>query len=135
MTDNLTPEKRSWNMGLIRSRDTKPERLVRHILHSHGYRFRLHRKDLPGKPDIILPRYNTAIFVNGCFWHQHQGCKRSNIPKSNLNYWINKLSRNVQRDKENKRMLKKAGWKILIIWECECKAPDKLVAKLVKQLS
>ncbi len=133
--DTFTKADRSKVMAAIKSKNTKPELFVRKLLFSLGYRFRLHRSDLPGKPDIILKKYNTAVFVHGCFWHQHQGCKRSNIPKSNLKYWTNKLSRNVQRDKENKRMLKKAGWKIFIIWECECKMPDKLTAKLVKQLS
>ena len=121
MTDHLTKEKRSWNMSSIRSKNTKPEIFVRSLLHRMGYRFRLHRKDLPGKPDILLPKYKTVIFVHGCFWHGHKGCKRSNIPKSNQEYWIPKINRNIQRDKEHYKQLKKIGWQAIILWECQCK--------------
>ncbi|MBW2045509.1 MAG: DNA mismatch endonuclease Vsr [Deltaproteobacteria bacterium] len=132
--DHLTSKRRSWNMSLIRSVNTKPELVVRQILHSLGYRFRLHRQNLPGKPDIVLKKYNTVIFVHGCFWHQHKGCKRSNIPKSNVKYWKPKLSQNVKRDKNHKRLLRKSGWKIITIWECEGKHPDKIAKKLSKYL-
>ncbi|MDD5169002.1 MAG: DNA mismatch endonuclease Vsr, partial [Syntrophales bacterium] len=98
MTDRLTKEKRSWNMRRITARNTKPEMTVRSLLHELGYRFRVHRKDLPGKPDIVLPRYKTAIFVNGCFWHRHHGCKNATMPKTNAEFWKKKLSENVERD-------------------------------------
>lgn len=127
MTDHLTPDKRSWNMSRIRSKNTKPEKFVRSLLHSMGYRFRIHRKDLPGKPDIVLPKYKTVIFVHGCFWHQHPRCKRATMPKSNQDYWIPKIQRNIERDKENQRFLKEAGWKVVVIWECEVKNIDKLL--------
>lgn len=110
MADHLTKEKRSWNMSRIRSKNTKPEIIVRSLLHRAGYRFRLHRKDLPGKPDIVLPKYKTVIFVHGCFWHRHKGCKRSNIPKSNKEYWIPKIQKNTKRDKIHYKSLIKDGW-------------------------
>jgi len=121
-------------MSLIRSSNTKPELVVRKILHSLGYRFRLHKKDLPGKPDIILKRYKTVIFVHGCFWHQHKRCKRSNIPKSNTSYWKPKLERNTKRDKKHKADLKRLGWKTIVVWECELKTIEKLEKKLTKAL-
>ncbi|MDP8234201.1 MAG: DNA mismatch endonuclease Vsr [Candidatus Saelkia tenebricola] len=132
MADHLTLEKRSWNMSLIRSTDTKPEIIVRKLLHSLGYRFRLHKKGLPGKPDIVLKKHKTVIFVHGCFWHQHKGCKRSNIPKSNTSYWKPKLNRNVKRDKKHKADLKRIGWKTIVIWECETKNLGKLEKKIKK---
>lgn len=125
--DHLTQEKRSWNMSRIRSKDTKPEIQVRSALHNAGFRFRLHRKDLPGKPDIVLPKYKTVIFVNGCFWHQHSECKRSNIPKSNREYWEQKLARNVENDRKNKILLEELGYSVYVIWECEVKDIDKLI--------
>ena len=122
-------------MSLIRSSNTKPELAVRKILHSLGYRFRLYKKDLPGKPDIILKRYKTVVFVHGCFWHQHKRCTRSNIPKSNISYWKPKLERNTKRDKKHKADLKRVGWKTIVVWECEIKAIEKLEKKLIKALS
>jgi DNA mismatch endonuclease (patch repair protein) len=97
-----------------------------------GYRFRLHRKDLPGKPDIVLPKYKTVIEVRGCFWHRHQGCKQASTPKSNEAFWQEKFSRNVARDRRNTRLLKKLGWRVIIIWECETKAENRLMKKLAK---
>ena len=132
MVDHLTKEKRSWNMSRIRSKDTKPEVAVRSLLHRMGYRFRLHCKHLPGKPDIVLPRYNTAIFVHGCFWHGHKRCKRSNIPKSNQTYWLSKIQRNIERDRDHQKKLKGTGWNVIIIWECECKNLEKIVRKIKK---
>ncbi len=132
--DTLTPEKRSWNMSRIRSKDTQPEIIVRRLLHSMGYRFRLHRKDLPGKPDIVLPKYKTVIFVHGCFWHRHPGCKYAYTPKSRIGFWQKKFAENVSRDKKKKTDLKKAGWKVLIIWECEILKKDKLEVKIQKAL-
>ncbi|MHA1888087.1 MAG: very short patch repair endonuclease [Promethearchaeota archaeon] len=135
MADHLSKEKRSWNMSRIHSENTKPEIVVRSLLHQMGYRFRLHRKDLPGKPDIVLKKYNTVIFVHGCFWHHHNNCKRANIPKSNTDYWIPKIQKNVERDKNQKKKLKKLGWKVIVIWECEIKNINRLSKKLTKRIS
>jgi len=135
MADHLTSKKRSWNMSLIRSANTAPEIIVRKLLYSLGCRFRLHKKDLPGKPDIVLKKYKTVIFVHGCFWHQHKRCKRSNIPKSNTSYWKPKLSNNIKRDIQHKTDLRKLGWRTITIWECETKTIEKLRKKLVKALS
>ena len=120
MTDNKTREERSVNMSHIRSSNTKPEELVRKYLFAQGFRYRKNDKRYPGKPDIVLPKYKTIIFVNGCFWHMHN-CSRSRLPKSNLDYWMPKIKRNVERDQENYEKLKRAGWNVLIIWECELK--------------
>lgn len=120
MTDNKTREERSVNMSHIRSSNTKPEELVRKYLFAQGFRYRKNDKRYPGKPDIVLPKYKTIIFVNGCFWHMHN-CSRSRLPKSNLDYWRPKIKRNVERDQENYEKLKQAGWNVLIIWECELK--------------
>ena len=121
MADHLTKKKRSWNMSRIGSKNTKPELLVRKMLQHKGIRFRLHAKDLPGKPDISNKSKGFAIFVNGCFWHQHEGCKRANTPKSNKEYWVPKLERNVKRQKDNIKSLIEMGMKPHIIWECEVK--------------
>ncbi len=130
MTDRLSKEQRSWNMSRIRGKDTRPERTVRSLLHRLGYRFRLHRKNLPGKPDIILPRHKTIIFVHGCFWHQHKGCKEATMPKSRTEWWQEKLEGNAARDKRNKAELRRAGWRVLTVWECETHCPEKLVCRL-----
>ena len=111
-------------MAAIKSKNTKPEIAVRKNLHALGYRFRLHRKDLPGKPDIVLPKYKTVIFVNGCFWHQHKGCKYSRLPKTNIDFWKRKLEGNTQRDKLKQSKLKDMGWKVINIWECQTKEID-----------
>ena len=108
-------------MSRISSKNTKPELIVRKLLYQNGVRYRLHAKDLPGKPDISNKKKKFAVFVNGCFWHQHKGCNRSNIPKSNKDYWIPKLKRNIQRQEENINSLKEMGWSTFIIWECELK--------------
>ena len=121
MVDHLSLEKRSWNMSRIGSKNTKPELAVRKMLHNSGIRYRLHVKDLPGKPDLSNKSKGFAIFVNGCFWHQHEGCKRANIPKSNKDYWVPKLERNVNRQKDNIQSLHDMGMKAHIIWECEVK--------------
>jgi len=112
-------EKRSRNMSAIKSKNTKPEIAVRKLLHSMGYRFRLHRKDLPGSPDIVLPKYKTVIFVHGCFWHRHENCKYASNPKTRKEFWENKFKANVKRDKNNFKELKNLNWKVLVIWECE----------------
>ncbi len=129
MVDHLTREKRSWNMSRIRSKNTKPEIIVRSLLHRMGYRFRLHQKDLPGKPDIVLTKYKTVIFVNGCFWHRHKGCKRCTTPSTNKDYWLKKFERNIANDRMYKKAIKKDGWKVIIVWECE----TQLISKLKKR--
>lgn len=117
MFDN---KKRSEIMSRVRSMNTTPEIRVRKLLYNMGYRYRLHRKDLPGKPDIILPKYNTAIFIHGCFWHGCPTCKHAHVrPKTNSNYWEKKLARTLERDKENIAALEVLGWRVLVIWECE----------------
>jgi DNA mismatch endonuclease (patch repair protein) len=128
--DSISKEHRSWNMSRILSKDTSPEKIVRSMLHGMGYRFRLHRKDLPGKPDIVLPKYKTVIEVRGCFWHRHKGCKEATTPKSNQAFWLDKFSKNIKRDRSNERKLKKLGWNVVIIWECEITNTQKLVSRL-----
>jgi len=119
---------RSKNMSAIRGKDTKPEMLVRRFLHSEGLRYRLHQKGLPGKPDLVFRRFQTVVFVHGCFWHRHKGCKNSIMPKNNRDFWKKKLESNVKRDYKNRTALTSAGWRVLVIWECEIdeKALDKL---------
>lgn len=116
--DVVTPDKRSEMMSGIRSKNTKPELQVRRLLFSLGYRFRLHRKDLPGTPDIVMPSRRVAIFVHGCFWHRHKNCSLAKLPKTNSEFWKKKLSGNVRRDKEKYRELARCGWRTLVIWEC-----------------
>ncbi|WP_281247779.1 very short patch repair endonuclease [Paraburkholderia lycopersici] len=127
--DKISPSRRSANMRAIRSSDTKPELLVRRLVHHCGYRFRLHRKDLPGKPDLVFPGRKSVIFVHGCFWHMH-GCPSVRVPKSNVGYWNPKLERNRARDQQSYSSLEKLGWKVLIVWECETKDLDALERKL-----
>ena len=119
--DKVSKSARSRMMSRVKGRDTKPEKLVRSLLHRLGYRFRLHRGDLPGNPDIVLPKYRKAIFVHGCFWHQHPGCRRAKRPSSNEEFWNGKLDRNVARDRKQMKKLEKLGWSHLIVWECETK--------------
>lgn len=130
MTDVFSQEKRSQIMAAVRSHDTKPERKVRSIVHRMGYRYRLHDTKLPGKPDIVLKRHRKVIFVHGCFWHQHPGCKYADRPTSNTSYWNQKLDRNVERDAANLRKLGELGWKVLVIWECETRNVEKLIGTL-----
>lgn len=118
MTDVFTTNKRSEVMSLIRAKDTKPEKIVRSYLHRAGFRFRLHSKKLPGTPDLWLRKFNAAIFVNGCYWHRHRGCKLAYTPKQNRNFWESKFSANVLRDEQNQSALLSQGTRILIIWEC-----------------
>jgi DNA mismatch endonuclease (patch repair protein) len=131
MADFVTPEKRSDIMRGVKQSSTEPELLVRRALHAKGFRFRLHRKDLPGKPDIVLPRYKKAIMVHGCFWHQHKGCKDGRVPTSNTAYWGPKLERNVERDAEKAAALRALGWRVVVIWECEARTPARL-ARIVE---
>jgi len=122
-------------MSRIRSRDTSPEMTVRRLVHGMGFRYRLHVAALPGKPDLVLPRLHRIIDVRGCFWHCHPGCIDSHIPKTRLEYWVPKLERNRQRDKENARKLRKLGWRVLVVWECEGKNAAKLSKRLARFLA
>ena len=128
MVDKLTPEKRSVNMRAIRSKNMKPEMVVRRLVYRLGYRYRLHRKELPGRPDLVFGPRRKVIFVHGCFWHQHNdpNCKIVRVPKSNQSYWLPKLERNKANDKKHKTHLRKMGWKIFVVWECEIKNLEKL---------
>ena len=119
MTDVHEPEIRSYNMSRIKSKDTKPEMIVRRFLFKNGFRYRLHVKDLPGKPDIVLPKYKTVIFVNGCFWHGHKGCRYFVIPKTRTDWWLEKITRTIDRDRGNLYQLKALGWNVITIWQCQ----------------
>lgn len=119
MSDSITPEHRSWNMSRIRGKDTKIEVMVRKYLFSKGYRFRKNDKRYPGKPDVVLPKYHTVIFVNGCFWHHHEGCKNATMPKTRTEFWKEKLGKNVANDRKHVRLLEEAGWNVITLWECE----------------
>ena len=129
-SDIFSKRKRSEIMSLVRSADTKPERVVRSFLSSEGYRYRLHSPNLPGRPDIVLRKYRTVIFVNGCFWHQHRGCKKASVPIQNRDFWMAKLVRNKERDKQVTSKLRRIGWSVLTLWECQVKkGPDILRQK------
>jgi DNA mismatch endonuclease, patch repair protein len=125
--DVLTPAQRQLNMSRIRSRDTQPELLIRRGLHAHGFRFRLHKRQLPGRPDLVLARYRTVVFVNGCFWHSH-GCHISRMPETRREYWQPKLDRTMQRDRDAIRALQSAGWRIVLVWECALRGRTRLAA-------
>lgn len=118
--DRLTPEKRSWNMSRIRSKNTKPELYLRRALHGMGFRYRLHEKKLPGSPDLVFPKYKAVIFVHGCFWHRH-GCKQATTPSTRKQYWEEKFKGNIERDERNIQSLKDLGWRVMVVWECELK--------------
>jgi len=132
MADKWTKEKRSEVMGKIRSKNTKPEVLLRKALFAKGYRYRIHNKLLPGKPDIVLPKFKTAIFVHGCFWHFHADCREGRIPSTNSLYWKNKLSKNVERDLKHQEALMQQGWNVLVIWECEIEKNIATVLELIE---
>ena len=121
MTDHLSKKRRSWNMSQIRSSGTKPEKIVRSALHRRGYRFRIDVEGLPGRPDIVLPKHRKIIFVHGCFWHRHPGCRRCTTPTTNQVYWLEKFRNNIDRDKKVTKELEELGWEVLKIWECETK--------------
>lgn len=139
MADNRTSEQRSYNMSMIRSTNTRPEILVRKFLFNQGFRYRLHSKKLMGKPDIVMPKYNAVIFVHGCFWHGHISCKFAKEPVSNNSFWVDKIETNKQRDKRNILALKKQGWKVFVLWECQLaknkaeKTLNKLLQKLLNE--
>jgi DNA mismatch endonuclease, patch repair protein len=133
--DNLTKKQRSKQMRLIRSVDTKPELLVRGILHRLRARYQLHRKDLPGRPDLVFPWRGKIIFIHGCFWHGHLGCRLGRVPKSRVAYWTAKISRNRQRDTAALRLLRRMGWKCLVLWECQLRHGDKVAGRVSRFLS
>jgi DNA mismatch endonuclease (patch repair protein) len=127
MVDFLTPAQRSERMSRIRGRDSQPELALRRVLHRLGLRYRLHAKDLPGKPDLVFPRYKAAVFVHGCFWHRHEGCKIATTPKSNTSFWLEKFEKNVTRDSRVAAQLSALGWQVFVVWECEL-TPSKVQA-------
>lgn len=137
MVDTLSPEQRSERMSRIRSGNTKPEVTLRKELHRLGLRYRLHGRQLPGKPDIVLSKYKTVIFTHGCFWHRHEGCKVATIPKSNTDFWVEKFARNVARDAKVVELLENIGWHVIVVWECEINSPSKATSvaeDIVKRL-
>jgi DNA mismatch endonuclease, patch repair protein len=135
MADVHDKKTRSYNMSRIKGKNTKPEMLVRKFLHANGFRYRLHAKELPGKPDIVLPKYKTVIFVHGCFWHGHMQCKNSKTPSSNKSYWVPKLMKNAERDNQNKLALRTKHWKVITIWECELKQNlERTLLNRIKQI-
>lgn len=135
MVDRISKERRSWNMSRIRAKDTAPERIVRSLLHGMGYRFRLHRRDLPGTPDIVLPKHRTVILVHGCFWHRHAGCRFAYSPKSRKKFWRAKFEATVLRDKRNVRRLRAQGWKVHVVWECQVADLGRLEKHLLRALA
>lgn len=137
MADVHSPEVRSFNMSRIRGKNTKPEILVRKFLFAKGFRYRIHVENMPGKPDIVLPKYKTVIFVHGCFWHGHEGCKYFVTPKTRTEWWINKISRNRELDSIHKKALEKEGWRVITIFECMLKKDkvEKTVKKLIEGIS
>lgn len=136
MADVHDIETRSYNMSQIKGKNTKPEMLVRKFLHGHGLRYRLHDKKLPGKPDIVLPKYNTVVMVHGCFWHGHESCKYYVVPKTRTQWWLDKINTNKRKDKENESELKAIGWDILTVFECELKPEkrDETLINLIKKI-
>lgn len=132
-TPRLDPA-RSRLMSRVRGKDTKPELVVRRLLHSLGYRFRLHRRDLPGSPDIVFSLRRAVVFVHGCFWHRHESCRRTTDPKTRPEFWQAKFDRNVQRDAENQALLEASGWKVAIVWECETTRPEIVCERLIEEL-
>lgn len=138
MADVHSKETRSYNMSRIKNKDTKPEVLIRSFLHKKGFRYRLHVKNMPGKPDIVLPKYKIVIFINGCFWHGHNGCKYFKVPKTRTEWWLNKINTNINNDIKAIQSLRDLGWKIITIWECETKLKGNFVLRsneLLKEIT
>lgn len=137
MSDVHTPATRSYNMSQVKGKDTKPEMLVRQYLHAQGLRYRLHDKSLPGKPDLVLPKYKTIVFVHGCFWHKHEGCPKAAMPKTRTEWWQEKIGRNVVNDERQQRELASKGWKVLTVWECGLKSTlrEGTLRQLVAQIT
>lgn len=132
--DRLSKEHRSWNMSRIRGKDTSPEKTVRSLLHRLGYRFRLHCKDLPGQPDIVLPRFQAVIFVHGCYWHRHRGCRYAYTPKTRIEFWQRKFDENVERDELTLKSLRKIDWRVFVVWECQISNEKTLAKRLIRFL-
>ena len=132
MTDTMDKEARSRTMAKVKSKNTGPEMAVRRLLHRAGHRYRLHRSDLPGKPDLVFPKHRLALFVHGCFWHRH-GCKRSTTPKSNAEYWAEKFRRNKERDQKNRQALERLGWRHRVIWECEAQTGAERISEELRK--
>ena len=133
--DTFSREKRSDIMRRVQSADTSPERKTRSLLHGLGFRFRLYRNDLPGKPDIVLPKFRTVLFVHGCFWHRHSDCPRATTPAANQGYWLPKFERTIRRDRQNQKELRKLGWRVIIVWECELKNIEKIKHRLIVSIT
>lgn len=136
MSDVHSAEVRSYNMSRIHNKDTKPEELVRKFLFSRGFRYRKNDARLPGKPDIVLPKYKTVIFVNGCFWHKHDGCRYFVWPKNNAEFWKQKIETNAERDRRDRELLQQMGWQVIVLWECELRPKERGITldKLVAQI-
>ena len=135
MIDTLSPKRRSYVMNRITGKDTKPELIVRTLLHRAGYRFKVNDKTLPGRPDIVLPKYGTVIFVHGCFWHRHKNCKQASDPKTNRTFWREKFANNQRKDTRAKRQLNARGWRYLTIWECQViKNPQAVLSRIINKL-
>lgn len=130
IVDRFSKQERSRIMARVKGRDTAPERIVRSVIHRLGFRFRLHVRNIHGTPDIVLPRHRKVIFVHGCFWHGHKRCPRSKRPTTRLQFWNSKLDRNIERDERIRKILRRTGWKVLTVWECETRKPEKLLKKL-----
>jgi DNA mismatch endonuclease (patch repair protein) len=128
--DNLTVEHRSWLMSRVRSKDTKPELIVRRMVYTLGFRYRIHCRDLPGKPDLVFRSKHKAIFVHGCFWHMHENCAKARVPRSNSEFWLEKMQKNVQRDKIAKQELQRLGWTFIEVWQCEIGDRENLLKRL-----
>jgi DNA mismatch endonuclease (patch repair protein) len=135
MTDTISPAHRSWNMSRIRGRDTAPEVKLRSLLHRAGYRFRLHDRKLPGRPDIVLPKYQAVIFVHGCFWHRHEGCANTTVPSTRADFWDSKFAGNIARDRANAERLSDLGWRVIVAWGCDLKKdPEGVLSSISRTL-
>jgi DNA mismatch endonuclease (patch repair protein) len=130
VADHISPERRSWLMSRVKGKHTGPEVRVRRAAHKLGLRFRLHRRGLPGKPDLLFPKHRVVLFVHGCFWHRHEGCSKATVPKSNTRYWLDKFDLNIRRDSEVASQLTAVGWRVSIVWECETKSEEGLASRL-----
>ena len=135
MADTLSPERRSWNMARITGRNTRPEVALRSLLHGAGFRFRLHDSNLPGKPDIVLKRHKTVVFVHGCFWHRHGGCKNATMPSTRTEFWSEKFQRTIERDERKAGGLRSLGWNVVTVWECDiAKRPEAVLSDIEQQI-
>lgn len=132
--DRIAPQRRSWNMSRIKSQNTDPEIAVRSLLWRMGFRFRLHAAELPGRPDIVLPRYATVVLVHGCFWHRHRNCRLAYLPKSRVEFWTNKFNANVRRDRRISERLRRDGWHVVVVWECQLRRPASVSGRLGRLL-